>query len=143
MAATRAPGWYWGVSIILLLWALAGCAAFAAHLAIDQKALAAMTDYDRRYFLALPSWFVAAFALATVPAIAGGIALVARSRFALPLYVLSLIGVVIQFGYVLGATDLIAVKGFATAAGFPIFIFAMALVQIWFARHAATKGWLR
>lgn len=134
--------WFWIVSIILLLWAAAGMFALYAHFAIDAAALAAMSAYDRAYYLALPGWFGFAFALATLPALAGAIAVLMRSIRAYPLYILSLIGVIIQFGYVLGATDLIAVKGFLTAAGFPLFILAMCLVQLWFTRLAIRRGWL-
>lgn len=136
------PMWFWIVSAILLLWALAGLAAFYVHVTIDAAALAAMSDYDRGAYQALPGWFNVAFALATWPAVAGAAALLMRSRLAYPLYLASLIGVVIQFGYVFLATDLIAVKGAAATVPFPLFIFVMALVQLWFTRAAMRRSWL-
>ena len=53
-----------------------------------------------------------------LPALAGAIALWRRSRHALPLYVLSLVGVVIQFGFVFAGTGLLAHKGAAATVPF-------------------------
>lgn len=139
----KTPMWYWIVSVLLLLWALAGALAFYGHVSTGPAELAALSDYDRRFFLALPAWFTPEFGFTTGTAVLGAALLLARLRHAVLLYALSLLGVVVQFGWVLGATDLIAVKGLATAAGFPAFIFVMAVVQLVFARFAAGKGWLR
>lgn len=102
-----------------------------------------MSAYDRQAYLAQPGWFNWAFAMATWPALLGSTALLLRSRFALPLYIVSMVGVIVQFGWVFGATDLIAVKGAAATVPFPFVIFVLAAVQIWFARMALQRGWLQ
>ncbi len=140
---TKPAGWFWAVSALLVLWDAAGVFAFYAHVALGEAGLAAMSNYDRQAYLALPGWFNWAFAAATWPALIGSIALLLRSRFALPLYLVSMVGVIVQFGWVFGATDLIAVKGAAATVPFPLFIFVLAGVQIWFARMATQRGWLR
>jgi len=142
VAREKAPTWYWVVSVLLLLWALAGVFSLYAHMSIDAAALAQMTDYDRKIFQSLPSWFVYDFALATLTALAAAICLLLRSAIAMPLYIFSLIGVLIQFGWVLGATDLIAVKGFVTAAAFPIVIVAIGTFSLWFATVARGRRWI-
>lgn len=76
------------------------------------------------------------YALATLAALGGAVGLWMRSRHAVTLYVLSLVGVIIQFGYVFLATDLLARKG-ATAMLFPAFILVMAIVQIVVARRVS------
>lgn len=53
-----------------------------------------------------------------------------RSRFAVLLYVLSLVSVVVQFGYVFAGTDLLAHKGAAATVPLPLFIALMGVVQI-------------
>lgn len=142
-AMRQPPTWYWIAAVLLLLWSLAGLFAFYSHVTIDARALAAMSAYDRAYYQSLPGWFEAVFALATVPAVAGSIALLARSHHARWLYILSLVGIVIQFGYVFGSTDLIAEKGVVTAVSFPAFIFVMGIAEVWLAMTAVTRGWLR
>ena len=71
----------------------------------------------------------------------GGIALLARSRFCQPLFVLSLVLVVAMFGYMFAMTDLIAVKGFAAAAG-PILVAAIGVFEIWLAGLAHGRRWI-
>ena len=92
------------------------------------------------YFHAPPAWFAWDYALATLAALAGAVALLMRSRISVPLYALSLVGVVIQFGYVFAGTDLLAHKGAAATVPFPLFIALMGVVQIVLARMAAKAG---
>lgn len=139
----KPPAWFWVVSVLLLLWGCAGLFAFYSQITLDSPALAQMSDYDRRLLASLPTWLTAVYGVATISATLGGLLLLARSALARLLYLVSLVSVIVQFGYTLGVTDLIAVKGFLTAAGFPIFIVAMAVVQLWFARLATGRGWLR
>lgn len=138
----RPTGWFTAVAVLLGLWGLMGCASFYAHLAwgpdIDPKA----TDWDRAFYAALPGWLNIVYAVAVGAGLLGSIALLLRSRLARPLYLVSLIAVIVQFGYIFVATDLIAHKGVLVATGFPIFIFVVAIFQIWFAGYAQRRGWL-
>lgn len=136
------PTWFIAVAVILLLWALAGVASFVAHVFIGEEMAAKQSAWDLVYFRALPAWFVWDYALATLAALAGAVALLMRSRFAVLLYVLSLVGVAIQFGYVFAGTDLLAHKGAAATVPFPLFIALMGLVQVVLARLAARRGWV-
>ncbi|MBY0306637.1 MAG: hypothetical protein K2W86_15975 [Sphingomonas sp.] len=142
LSKQKPPTWFWAVAVMLLLWAAAGVFAFYAHMTVDATALAAMSDYDRASYLELPAWFSFVYALAVLPALAGSVALLLRSKFAWLLYGLSLIGVSVQFGWVFGATDLIAMKGAAATVPFPLFIFLMAVVQVWFAGITIKRRWI-
>lgn len=138
----KAPLWFWVVVVLLLLWEAAGIFAFYAHVSIDAAALAAMPPYDRKLYLALPAWYNWVFALAVWPALLGSFAMLLRSRFARPLFIVSLIGVIVQFGWLFGGTDLIAVKGALATVPFPFVIFLLAVVQVWLAGVAIKRGWL-
>lgn len=139
----KPPAWFWIVSVVLFLWAAAGVFALYAHATLSGEGLAQMSAYDRESYLKLPVWFVWVFALATLPALIGAAALLMRSAIARPLYFLSLVGVVVQFGWVFGATDLIAVKGASATVPFPVAIFALGVFAWWFAGMAKVRGWLR
>ena len=125
------PRWFLGVSVLLLLWSFIGVAAFVAELNSADPAVRA-----------LPGWFVLVFALAVFPALLGALAMLARRRWAEPLALLSLAGIVAQFGYVLGVTDIIARQGLASAATLPAVIFAVALAQWRLAALGRRRGWL-
>ena len=141
-AISKRPVWFVAVAIILLLWAVAGVASFGAHVFFGEKMAAEQGAWDLDYYRALPAWFAGDYALATLAALAGAIALLMRSRQAVMLYVLSLIGVVVQFGYVFVGTDLLAHKGATATVPFPMFIALMGCVQIVLARFAANRGWV-
>ena len=138
----KRPGWFVIVVALLVLWGLAGCAAFYGHLAygpdIDPKA----TDWDRAFYAAMPGWFAWDYAVAVGAGLLGSIAMLLRLRAATWLYLVSLIAVLVQFGYVFLATDLLAHKGAAATLPFPAFIVVVALFQLWLAGVARRRGWL-
>lgn len=136
------PGWFTTAAIVLLLWAIAGVASFAGHVFVGEKMAAEQGAWDLAYYRTLPAWFAWDYAIATLASLAGATALLMRSRHATVLYVISLVGVVIQFGYVFLGTDLMAHKGAAATVPFPAFIVLMGAVQIAVARMAAKRGWI-
>ncbi|MCW3836279.1 hypothetical protein ACFQ1E_11370 [Sphingomonas canadensis] len=136
------PRWFVAVAAALLLWGMTGCMMFYLHIAFGPAMDPQATDWDRAYYAALPGWFTPVYAVAVVGALLGSLALLLRSRWAVPLYVLSLAGVVIQFGYVLLGTGLIAHKGAMTVVPLPLVIVAVAGFQLWLARRAAARGWI-
>lgn len=140
-AGTKPPAWFRVVSVVLLLWGLMGCFAIYMHVAVGPKIDPQATQWDHDYYAALPAWFLWDYVIAVGGGLLGSAAMLARSRHAKPLYIVSLIGVVIQFGWIFLATDMIAHKG-VYVVYFPAFIFAVAVFQIWFAGLAAKRGWI-
>lgn len=138
----KPAGWFLILAVLLVLWGLLGCASFYVHLVYGADIDPAATDWDRAYYASLPGWLNLVYAVAVGAGLAGSIALLLRSKFARPLYIVSLIAVVVQFGYVFLATDLAAHKGAMTAYSFPALIFVIAIFQIWFAEYAQRRGWL-
>ncbi|MFG6467095.1 hypothetical protein [Roseateles sp. BYS87W] len=136
------PTWFTATAGLLLLWALAGVAACAGHVLAGEQMAAAQSEWDANFFRALPAWFAWDYAVATGASLAGAVALLRRSRLALGLYAVSLAAVIVQFGYVFAATDLIAHKGAAATVPFPVFIAVMGGVQIAVARMALRRGWI-
>ena len=134
--------WFWVLSLLLIAWGLAGCAALFFHIAYGPAIDPAATDWDRVYYAGLPGWFTPVYAVAVLGGLLGAVALVQRSKLALPLFVASLIGVVVQFGYVFLATDLLAHKGALATLPFPLFIAAVSLFEIWLAGYATRRGWI-
>ena len=135
------PRWFLMLATVFLLWAFAGAAAFAGHVLVGEQMAAAESAWDLAFYRGLPAWFVWDYGMATLGAVAGALAMLQRSRWAVPLYVASLIGVLIQFGYVFLGTDLLTHKGAVVTVPFPAFIALMGVVQIAVARLAARRGW--
>lgn len=135
------PVWFWIVSGILLLWNAMGCFACFSQLTITPGKLAALPEPQRDAYAAMPSLAKIAYVAAVATGLLGAMMLVVRSPLALPLFVASLAGVIVQFGWFFlvyrGASKL-----GAGSAGFPAFIAMVGVVQIWFAQHAGAEGWL-
>ena len=139
----KPPVWFWVVAVLLLLWALIGFVGFVLDPQVAGPVPAGMDAYDRQMYLGRPGWLTATYGIATTTALIGAALLLARRGAARPVFAVSLIAVVVMFGTILGTTDLIAHKGFATAAGLPIAIAVIGAVEIWFAGVGIRRGWLR
>jgi hypothetical protein len=138
----RPPLWFWIVGILLLLWGLAGCAACIQQFRLGAEAMGPATDYDRALYASLPAWYNWVYAIATFGGLLGSLLLLARSSTARLLYIVSLVAVVVQFGWLFATSDIVAQKGAATVLPFPIGIALIALFEVWFAGFAARRGWI-
>ncbi|MEG3087199.1 hypothetical protein [Sphingomonas sp. PB4P5] len=139
---SKAPRWFWLVAGLITLWGVVGVAAFYMDLTMSPAAVAAMSDYDRALRASRPGWFMWLYGAAVWTGLIGGVLLLARSALAQPVLLASLVLVIAMFGYIFAVTDLIAVKGVVGAAGFPIVIAAIAVVQVWCAARARQRGWI-
>jgi len=137
----RAPLWFWIVGVVLVLWGLAGTMAFYTDAAMTPEQAAKLSAYDQKLLASRPFWFLWVYGVATFAGLAGAVALMLRSALARPLTIVSLVAVVVMFGFMFAATDLLAVKG-ATAAIFPVVIALIELFQLWLAGRARRAGWI-
>ena len=140
--AQKPPAWYYVVAALLTAWDAIGCYFCYMQFKLGADAMGDATAYDRALFATLPGWYNYCYAIAVGGATLGGIALLARSASARPVFLVSLVAIVVQFGYLFATTDVIAHKGFATVVPFPLFIVAVAVFALWFAGFAKRKGWL-
>ncbi|MEJ7926910.1 sugar transporter [Sphingobium sp. AN641] len=130
------------VGVVILLWNLMGVAAFAMQYSADLAELAKTDPYTARIFAAMPGWAWAAYAVAVGAGTLGAILLLMKRPAAVPLFALSVVAVLAQFGYSFLGTDLLAVKG-AGSAIFPAVILVAAIAQYLYARSLVVKGVLR
>lgn len=137
------PKWYWGVSSLALVWMLFGVMAWTADLTMDEAALAQMSESQQQLYAQRPQWLFVVYAIAVFSGLLGAIGLLMRRSWAVPALAVSLAAIVVQFGYTLFAMDAIRLLGPATALPFPIVIFVIALLLLWFATRAKKSGWLR
>lgn len=133
-----APRSFLATGIVLLLWNLMGMAAFITQYSADLTRLAKTDPYTANIFATMPGWAWAAYAIAVGAGTLGATLLLLRKAAAAPLFLLSIIGVIVQFGYSFLHTDLLAVKGI-TAALFPAVILIVAIFQWRYARSLIAK----
>lgn len=140
MSRIRPPVWFRIVAIVLVLWGIVGV--FAFHASFLESVRATMDAYDRKLYDAWPVWYAPVYGVAVWTGLIGSVLLALRRRVARPFFVVSLVAVVVMFGWTFVATDLIAVKGVVTATAFPIAIALTCVFQIWLAGYAERRGWI-
>ena len=138
----KPPLWFWIVGVLLLLWNGMGVAAYVGEATLTAEALQALSEGQRALITGRPAWATAAYAVAVFGGVAGCLLLLIRRRAAVPVLVLSLLGVLVQMGHAFLLADAFAVVG-AAGMVLPALVLACALFEVWFARRARTKGWLR
>ncbi|MBN8481231.1 MAG: hypothetical protein J0L88_06515 [Xanthomonadales bacterium] len=138
----KSPTWLKVVAIIALLWNLLGCLAFGYDLSLGAEDIAAMPAAHQALYAARPAWAVAGTGLAVIAGALGCIGLLLGRKWAYPVFVLSLAGIVAQdFGL------FVLVDG-ATLAG-PVavvmqgIVLVVAIALILLARRGIARGWLR
>lgn len=132
--------WFRTIAILLLLWSLAGVAAFVMQLRSDPADLG--DPATAQAFASMPTWVWLAYAMAVFAGMAGAVALLLRRKIARPLFATSLMAVVLQFGWTVFGFGLLDYKG-VDALIFPAVIIGVALFALVHARARVRDRTLR
>lgn len=134
------PKWYRPVAIVALLWNLIGCAAYLADVMLTPEDIAKMTAAQQALYAARPAWSVAATAIAVWGGAAGCLGLILRKRWATPLLVASLLGLIAQDVSLFLLPGAPAIDMTAIVLQGMVFLIGVALVML--ARKAAVNRWI-
>lgn len=140
MEAPRSKG-FWIVGIIALVWNLIGVAMFWMQMMMTPERLALMAEPQRQVYEATPIWLNLAFAIAVLGGVLGAIGLLAKKRWAVTMFFVSLLALLVQMigGYVV--TPAWVAYGVAGLV-MPIVLIAIALLFWRYAQKVAVRGWL-
>ena len=135
------PRWYLPLAIVALLWNLLGCAAYLSDVMLKPEDIAKMSSAQQALYASRPAWAVAATAIAVWGGAAGCIGLILRKRWAAPLLVASLAGVIAQ------DVGLFLLSGVGGQAGVVVFalqglVLLIAIGLVMLVRNASARAWL-
>ncbi|HMC02019.1 MAG TPA: hypothetical protein VKN14_13360 [Flavobacteriaceae bacterium] len=134
-STNKPPFWFWLVSAIALIWNGMGVNAYIQQ-AYDTESYRAMYSEEQLEIAAnMPAWYTALFAIAVFGGVFAAIGLLLRKKWATTLWIISLIAVIIQMGYVF-------IKGYASSIPMTIMIIVFAFIFVWFSKKSAAKGWI-
>ena len=135
------PTWLKVVAVIALLWNLLGCWAFALDLRLTPDDVAALPDAEKALHAARPAWAVIATAVAVIAGALGSLGLLLGRKWSFVLFVLSLIGILVQDYGLFVLADAVALAGpvVAVMQGIVLLI-GIALVVL--SRKGIARGWL-
>jgi len=142
---TRAAGvpWHlWLVGALALLWNSVGAFDYVMTETRNASYLSAFTPEQLAYFNGFPKWFIAMWALGVWGGVLGSVLLLARQRLAVPVFGVSLLGVVVTFVYNFLLSNGVEVMGTGGAV-FSLVIFVVAVALLLYARALARAGRLR
>lgn len=135
------PTWFKVVAVLALLWNLLGCLAFFSDLRISPEDLAKLPEAQQALYAARPGWAVAATALAVFGGALGSIGLLMRKRWALPVFVLSLLGILVQDFGLFVLADGASLAG-PVAVVMQAVVLAVGIALILLSRKGIARGWL-
>lgn len=136
---TNAPAWYWVAAIAALLFEAAGAFLFANSLTLDPATL----PLDQRaVFDATPQWMTIAWGVAITAGVLGAICLLLRRAWAVPLLLVSLLAVAVQFSGIFLVRQLRELTP-EDHLIVPVVILLLAYAVWQLSKLAKRRGWLR
>ena len=133
---------FWIIGGAALAWNLIGLFFYIGQVSITPAALAALTEAQQEFFLATPAWATAAFAIAVNAGILGSLFLLLRKTWAVPMLVVSLLGIVVQDIDAFVLRDAFGVVGISSLI-IPSMVFVIGIALLLYARATKARGWLR
>ena len=141
VTGARAPGWFRLLAVLGLAWNGFGVYMYLSKVGMFGDPLAGLDQAHRELAATVPSWVVAAFAVAVFAGLIGALLLVMLKRLAKSMLVLSLLAVLVQCGWIVGMSNARAVEG-NMALMMPGVITLVALLLVWLAMVGDRRGWL-
>ena len=137
----KRPKWFMPLSVAALLWNILGCLAYLGDVRMGPEDVAKLSAAQQALYQARPSWAVGATAFAVWFGALGSLGLILRKRWAPPLLLVSLLGVIAQDLHFAGQLDMIRQ---ADSSALPLQgLVLLIAVALWLlARRAKREGWL-
>ena len=129
------------VGVLLTIWQFMGVTAFIMQWSMSPAMIASMTPEQAELYRSMPGWAWASYAIAVFSGTAGAICLLLRKSWAVPLFLVSLVAVLIQFSYSLLISN--AWAGGIKMIWFPLFVIFDAVLEYYLARRWRKAGLLR
>jgi len=144
MTTTNKPNlWFWIIAILALLWNLMGVSRYLME-AYNVETFRAEFNADQLAIIdGSPAWLTAVFAIAVFSGLLACLLLLLRRKFAVTLFGISLLCVLIQMISVWVTTNTIEVFGTIDGVVMPMFVIIISIFLYYYSKGASQKGWLR
>ena len=138
---TPSPKWFSVVAVLALIWNLLGVMAFISQIMMTPEMIEEMPKAQQTLYQDIPLWANAAFAVAVIAGTLGCVLLLLKKVLANTLFVLSLLGILVQNYHAFFIADAIGALGM-TSIIMPLIVCLVAIALILFASKAEQKHWL-
>lgn len=137
----RPPTWFWIVAVLGLLWEAFGVATYLMHVGVLPNDTSRMSAAEVALAESMPVWATAAYAVAVFAGLLGAVGLFLRKGWSRSLLFLSLLALLVQFGWWIFISGAMEVIG-PSMLTMPIVVIVVGILLVWIANHAAKRGWL-
>ncbi len=134
--------WFFVVGGLALLWNLMGLLAFAAQVTMSESSIEGLPEAQQELYRNIPMWATLVFGIAVVCGTLGSIGLVLRKKWCVPMFVISLLGVLAQNVYFFFLSDTLKVMG-NEALVMPIIVVLIAIFLVLLSMWAQSRHWLK
>ena len=138
----KPPTWFWIASIAGLVWNCLGVAAYLSQAYMTEEMTLDMSEAELNFMEATPAWVTGVFAIAVWGGLLGCIALLIRKKWATPVFLVSLLAILIQMGYYIFMTNSKEVFGIGQAVIQPLLVVLIGILLYLFAKMATRRNWL-
>lgn len=141
-ASGRTPLWLSVLSVLALIWNLVGLLAVVSQMMTPDSALSELPAEQQAFYRSTPGWVHIAALIAVICGVVGSLGLLMRKRWATTLFIISLLSLLAQQGWLYFGSDFMKVLGVG-ALGLPLSILIIAIALLLFSLWVTKKGWLR
>ncbi len=136
------PKHLWVVGILALLWNSVGALDYVMTQTKNKAYMSAgnFSQEQLDYFYSMPTWMIFAWATAIWASVLGSLLLLLKKKLSTPVFLVSLIGVVVSSIYSYGLSNGYEIMGGAGAAAFSAAIFLIAVALYLYARKMTSNG---
>ena len=132
----KAPTSFYVVGGIFFLWNFTGLALYYQQMTMTPEVLASFGPERAAFIAATPVWANAAYATAVTFGVIASVLLLLRNSLALPAFIVSFAGILIQDLESFVIRDVIGVFG-GEAFIIPPLVLIIAIIEIWYAKSVA------
>jgi hypothetical protein len=138
---TITPRWFVILAMTIAIWNLMGMIAFMMQITMTVEQVLALPEKEQILYQDIPLWVNIAFGCAVTGGLLGCVALAFKKAIALPILIISLLGVLVQKYYSFITVDAFDVYG-PGGTIMPMMVLIIALYLVWLANSAKAKGWI-
>ena len=135
---SKAPISFYIIGGIFFLWNFTGLALYYQQMTMTPEVLASFGPVKAAFIAATPAWANAAYATAVTFGFIASILLLLRNRWALPAYLISFAGILLQDLESFVIRDVISVFGSETFI-IPPLVLVIAITEIWYSKSVANR----
>jgi hypothetical protein len=129
---------FWIIGAFALVWNLIGLVFYYSHVSMTPEALEGFTEAQQAFFSSTPVWATSAYAVAVTAGVLASLFLLLRKAWAVPLFLLSLVGIVVQDLHAFVISDGLEAWG-TDGIYLPAFVLVVAIALLAYSRGAKQK----